>query len=113
MIFTKLSSENASKLFESTDRGKIFYLYRGDSNERMTVVQFIMQMHDSGLPAQPILVDCQPIEGAENPSLSAFRDVYLQRFPSRGKDIEKFLSENILAISNKFQDTWFWGNDIF
>jgi hypothetical protein len=38
MIFTKLSSENASKLFESTDRGKIFYLYRGDSNERMTVV---------------------------------------------------------------------------
>jgi len=38
MIFTKLTPENASKLFESTDRGKIFYLYRGDSNERMTVV---------------------------------------------------------------------------
>jgi hypothetical protein len=42
VIFTKLSSENAQKLFESTDRGKIFYLYRGDNNERITMVQLIM-----------------------------------------------------------------------
>lgn len=113
VIFTKLTSENAQKLFESTDRGKIFYLYRGDNNERITMVQLIMQMHENGLPAQPIMIDCQPVDGAENPSLTAFRDVYLSRFPHRAKDLEKFLNENIMAISNKFQDTWFWGPDVF
>lgn len=72
-----------------------------------------MQMHESGLPAQPILVDCQPEDGTENPSLTAFRDVYLARYPHRAEDIEKFLKENIIAISNKFQDCWFWGSDVF
>lgn len=59
------------------------------------------------------MVDCQSVDGVENPSLKAFRDVYLQRFPDRAKDLEKFIAENILAISNKFQDTWFWGKDVF
>ena len=38
MLFTTLTAENASKLFESTDRGKMFYLFRGDKDERMTMV---------------------------------------------------------------------------
>lgn len=42
MLFTALTPENADKLFESTDRGKLFYLYRGDKDERMTMVQLIM-----------------------------------------------------------------------
>lgn len=77
------------------------------------MAQLIMQMHESGLATQPVIVDCTLIDGAENPSLTAFKGAFLKRSPDRAKDVERFVQENIMAIQNKFQDTWFWGPDVF
>jgi hypothetical protein len=108
-----LTSENAESLFNNVNRGKLYYLFKGDKEERKQIVELVMQMHDSNLPLQPILIDCQPVNGAENPSLAAFKSTYLSRFPNRVKDLDKFINENILGLGNKFMDVWFWDQEVF
>ena len=56
MLFTTISAENADELFNS-QRNKIFYLYKGNKDERINVTQLIMMMQQNGLNLRPIIVD--------------------------------------------------------
>lgn len=56
MLFTTMAAENADELFNS-QRNKIFYLYKGNKDERINVTQLIMMMQQNGLNLRPIIVN--------------------------------------------------------
>ena len=85
MLFTTMSAENADELFNS-QRNKIFYLYKGNKDERINVTQLIMMMQQNGLNLRPIIVDIQ-----EPLSLQAFKQVYKDRFPEKEAEFDKFI----------------------
>jgi hypothetical protein len=85
MLFTTMSAENADELFNS-QRNKIFYLYKGNKDERINVTQLIMMMQQNGLNLRPIIVDIQ-----EPSSLQAFKQVYKDRFPDKEAEFDKFI----------------------
>ena len=85
MLFTTMSAENADELFNS-QRNKIFYLYKGNKDERINVTQLIMMMQQNGLNLRPIIVDIQ-----EPSSLQAFKQVYKDRFPEKEAEFDKFI----------------------
>ena len=85
MLFTTMSAENADELFNS-QRNKIFYLYKGNKDERINVTQLIMIMQQNGLNLRPIIVDIQ-----EPSSLQAFKQVYKDRFPDKEAEFDKFI----------------------
>ena len=80
-----MSAENADELFNS-QRNKIFYLYKGNKDERINVTQLIMMMQQNGLNLRPIIVDIQ-----EPSSLQAFKQVYKDRFPEKEAEFDKFI----------------------
>ena len=80
-----MSAENADELFNS-QRNKIFYLYKGNKDERINVTQLIMMMQQNGLNLRPIIVDIQ-----ESSSLQAFKQVYKDRFPEKEAEFDKFI----------------------
>lgn len=85
MLFTTMSAENADELFNS-QRNKIFYLYKGNKDERINVTQLIMMMQQNGLNLRPIIVEIQ-----EPSSLQAFKQVYKDRFPEKEAEFDKFI----------------------
>ena len=85
MLFTTMSAENADELFNS-QRNKIFYLYKGNKDERINVTQLIILMQQNGLNLRPIIVDIQ-----EPSSLQAFKQVYKDRFPEKEAEFDKFI----------------------
>ena len=85
ILFTTMSAENADELFNS-QRNKIFYLYKGNKDERINVTQLIMMMQQNGLNLRPIIVDIQ-----EPSSLQAFKQVYKDRFPDKEAEFDDFI----------------------
>lgn len=100
-MFKELTAKNVSQLLGEERNRRMIYLYK--SKEGLTqTIQFATQLQRS-MQVEPLLLDC----GNEQ-DMEAFMAYFKELNPKTVPQIEKEIPEKSFLLMNKYNDIWFW-----
>lgn len=104
-IFRAVTAKNAAQLLGDKRSRRIVYLYK-DSEGLGPVAQFAVQLERS-MQVEPLLLDTKNEE-----DMAAVMAYFQEYNPKTVPQIEKEIPEKSFLLMNKYNDIWFWKQEL-